>query len=154
MSRLFHSSSSRETAKFGGDFARKILARRAQGGVIIALQGDLGAGKTTFTQGFAKGLGIRRRTASPTFIIMRRFKIPSGKNKNTTFRHLYHIDAYRIKKLDSLEALGLKEIFADPAGIILIEWPEKIKKILPKGAIRLEFQHGEKENERVISLIR
>lgn len=131
-----------------------MVARRARaaarGGIIIALQGNLGAGKTTFVQGFARGLGIKRRMMSPTFIIMRRFKIP----RNKRFKNLYHIDAYRIKKIDSLEAIGLEEVLADPTAIVLIEWPEKIDKALLKKAIWITFEHGKREHERVISLIK
>jgi|ERR1700722_6074327 len=137
------SSSSEQTKKFGIDFAKNISGRNLQRvgkeyATIIALQGNLGAGKTTFTQGFAKGLGIKRRMMSPTFVLMRRFK------------NLYHIDAYRIKKIDSLEVLGLKEIFADPKNIVLVEWPENIKKILPRGTIWLKFEYGKTENQRRI----
>jgi tRNA threonylcarbamoyladenosine biosynthesis protein TsaE len=157
----FRSYSSAETKQFGVDLGKRVAGMGSTDGIghkhgalVVALQGDLGAGKTTFTQGFARGLGIRRRTASPTFIIMRRFAIPiTRKTKaKSHFKNLYHIDAYRLKQLDSLEPLGLKEIFADPAAIVLIEWPEKIKKILPKKIMWLKFQHGKKENERIITI--
>jgi tRNA threonylcarbamoyladenosine biosynthesis protein TsaE len=126
--------------------AKKLATPRRKRALVIALQGDLGAGKTTFTQGFARGLGIKRRMASPTFIIMRRFALPRSSG------NIYHIDAYRLKKLDSLEVLGFKEILADPKNVILIEWPEKIKKILPRQTIWLKFQYGKKENERKITI--
>lgn len=140
------SYSSRETKEFGGALAKKLATPRRKRALVIALQGDLGAGKTTFTQGFARGLGIKRRMASPTFIIMRRFALPRSSG------NIYHIDAYRLKKLDSLEVLGFKEILADPKNVILIEWPEKIKKILPRQTIWLKFQYGKKENERKITI--
>jgi len=159
--KTFRSYSSAETKQFGVELGQKIKrgkakisgAKTAKGAAVIALQGNLGAGKTTFTQGFARGLGIKRRMASPTFIIMRRFAIPRGKKTRATapFKNLYHIDAYRLKKIDSLEPLGLKEIFADPTSLILIEWPEKIKKALPRKTAWLKFAHGKKENERIIT---
>jgi tRNA threonylcarbamoyladenosine biosynthesis protein TsaE len=144
------SSSSEQTKRFGNDLAKSLThdtrdMRRGRGALIIALQGDLGAGKTTFTQGFGRGLGIKRKMASPTFILMRRFSI-----NHLPITNFYHIDAYRIKRPDSLEVLGLKEIFADPKNIVLIEWPEKIKKTLPKRTVWLKFQYGKKENERKI----
>jgi tRNA threonylcarbamoyladenosine biosynthesis protein TsaE len=161
--KTFRSYSSRETAEFGAALAEKIMqdATKSRDGIrggttagshatILALQGDLGAGKTTFTQGFAHGLGIRRRTASPTFVIMRRFAIPARKARQPIFKNLYHIDAYRLKKLDSLEVLGLDEIFNNPENVVLIEWPEKIKAALPKRTILLKFGYGKKENERII----
>ena len=144
----FQSFSSRETAELGERLAKQLANQFAagigHGATVVALQGDLGAGKTTFTQGFARGLGIKRRMASPTFIIMRRF--PVGKR-----RDFYHLDAYRIKTTDSLEVFGADEIFKDPKNIVLVEWPEKIKKILPKKTLWLKFRYGKKENERIIS---
>lgn len=145
MTKTFRSYSSAETAKFASELAQTISpSNRA---IVIALQGDLGAGKTTFTQGFIKGLGVKQRVISPTFVIMKRFKVAKA-----GFKNVYHMDAYRMKKTDSLDVLGLGEIFANPENIVLVEWPEKIKKILPKTAVWLKFEYGEKENERTISL--
>ena len=148
----FESHSSVETKQLGEEFARSLLKKTALQKIaaIVALHGDLGAGKTTFTQGFARGLGINRRLISPTFVIMRRYAIPTAKGKTTRFKNLYHIDAYRLKNPDGLETLGLKVIFSDPTAIILIEWPENIKKILPAKTIKIEFEHSRKENERRI----
>jgi len=149
----FQSYSSRETTKLGNDFAKKILAgkfplqKTIRGAVVLALEGELGAGKTTFTQGFARGLGIRRKPSSPTFVIMRRYPI---RTRGSAFRNLYHIDAYRIKKPDALEMLGLREILGEPSSIVLIEWAERVRKILPKNLIRIRFTHGKNEQERVI----
>lgn len=154
---IFLMHSSRETTELGVRLGRAMLEKRPAGGAgakrpaaaVWALRGDLGAGKTTFVQGFARGLGIRRRVVSPTFVLMRRFAIS---RRGIQFKNLYHIDAYRIKTTDGLDALGLREIFADPQAVVLIEWPEKLKKILPRGAAKVSFRHGKKENERVISL--
>jgi len=119
---------------------------------VFALQGELGAGKTTFVQGFLRGLGIKRRSASPTFIIFRRFRIgrKSLVVSRQSFRNVYHVDAYRIKKPRELLALGFKEILSDPQNIVLIEWAENIKRILPKETTWLRFAHGKKQNERTI----
>lgn len=95
--------------------------------VVLALSGDLGAGKTTFTQGFTKGLGIKEKVLSPTFVVMKKFKI-----KNSVFHFLYHIDCYRIKNETDLLHLDFQEILKNPENIIVIEWPEKIQKILSK----------------------
>jgi tRNA threonylcarbamoyladenosine biosynthesis protein TsaE len=116
---------------------------------VIALQGDLGAGKTTFTQGFFKALGARGRVTSPTFVLMKRFSLPS-RSKRSGFARAYHIDAYRFRAPKESDALGLKELFQDPQAIILVEWPERLKGVVPRGATRVRFRHGEKENERVI----
>jgi tRNA threonylcarbamoyladenosine biosynthesis protein TsaE len=122
--------------------------------VVIALRGDLGTGKTTFTQGFFCGLGIKRNPISPTFVIMRRYKIPANRKSliANRFREVYHFDAYRLKKEEDVEVLGFGKIMSDPKNIILVEWPEKIKGVLPRGTIRLDFVHGKKENERTIKI--
>jgi tRNA threonylcarbamoyladenosine biosynthesis protein TsaE len=114
--------------------------------VVFGLSGELGAGKTTFLQGFAKGLGIKEKVISPTFVIMNHFDIKKGK-----FRNFYHLDCYRIEKASEMENLGFEEIIADPKNIVCIEWPEKIKKILPEDLILIKFKIT-KENSREITI--
>jgi tRNA threonylcarbamoyl adenosine modification protein YjeE len=129
---------------------------KINGPVVIALQGDLGAGKTTFVQGLMKGLGSKNRVASPTFILMRRHKLSTGAalSKAKTFSNVFHIDAYRLKKPEQFDVLGLEEILKDPKNIVLIEWPEQAKKLIPKSALWIKFEYGEKENERKITIKR
>lgn len=117
-----------------------------QHGGIITLSGDLGAGKTTFVQGFAKGLGITQRITSPTFIVMRQYPIPN------TQRILYHLDLYRLEENSNFEQLGLTEIFNDPNSIILIEWPEKLSQNLPPNITTIKIKNLEKD-EREIEII-
>lgn len=118
----------------------KKLARRFKNKRLIALRGDLGTGKTTFIQGFAAALGIKKRLTSPTFIIIRRYK------------NMYHIDCYRLKKPKEIIALGFKKIIANPQNKVLIEWADKIKKLLPKNTLWLEFKQGSQKNERIIKI--
>ncbi len=115
---------------------------------IIALKGNLGSGKTTFIQGLAKGLKIKNNFNSPTFIILKKYKI-----NNKKFHFFYHLDLYRIKKTKELKHLNIDNLFKNPENIIAIEWPEKIKKILPKNTLWLKFLYGKKENERTIKII-
>mgnify|MGYP001619837419 FL=1 len=104
--------------------------------LCILLSGDLGAGKTAFAQGLAFGLGYRGRVHSPTFVLMKRYPI-----KTLYFKNLWHIDCYRIKSAQELLTLDLKKILEDPCNIVVIEWPEKIKKYIPQPAIRISFKH-------------
>ena len=141
--------SDQETKDFAKELAKKLLDdKNPDQPVVIALTGDLGAGKTTFTQGFAKALGVKKRILSPTFLIMKRFTLP----KDVGFKNLYHIDAYRISKED-LEELEFKKALLNP-NIIVIEWADRVKAVLPKGTIWLRFKHGSTENERQITINR
>ena len=95
--------------------------------LILALSGNLGSGKTTFIQGFLRAAGIRRKITSPTFVLIKNYKI-----QTENYKRVYHIDCYRIKKSKELLDLGLKEILNNPENIVLIEWPERIKKFCRK----------------------
>lgn len=140
------SCSSAATEKLGERLVKRVLRRKPQKqAVLVGLVGELGSGKTTFVQGFFRGLGIRERALSPTFVIMRRLKLRSKK-----FENLFHVDAYRIKNSREIIQLGLNEIVGNPRNIVLIEWADRLKKILPRGIIRLRFRHGKKENRRTI----
>jgi tRNA threonylcarbamoyladenosine biosynthesis protein TsaE len=154
--KTFHSFSSEETKALGHKMAESLIAHRQSlraTALVIALRGDLGAGKTTFTQGFFRGLGIKRNPISPTFVIMRRYKTPSQKSKiKSRFTNIYHFDAYRLKKEEDAEVLEFGKIMSNPKNIILVEWPEKIKGVFPRGTVRLDFIHGKKENERTIKI--
>ena len=126
--------------------AEKILGLKRSSAGVVALSGELGAGKTTFIQGFLRALGVKRRITSPTFLIFKSYTLNAK-----PYTLVYHIDCYRIQKPAELLKLGLKKILADPRNIVLIEWAEKIKSLLPKGTIKIEFKHGRKENERLIN---
>lgn len=125
------------------ELAKKIAKKNSHG--VIALTGELGAGKTTFVQGFAQGLGIGDKIISPTFILIRHHKIP--KTKKT----LYHIDLYRLQNPQDLTGLGLAEILSNPENIVLIEWAEKAKKLLPKNATKINIERL-RENKRLITI--
>jgi len=109
------------------NFAKKI-SNNLTGGQVIGLIGNLGAGKTIFTKGLASGLNIKKNITSPTFVLMKVY--PVAKHRQIKF--LVHIDAYRIKSTRDLIAIGASEYFNRPDTITIIEWADKIKKILPK----------------------
>jgi len=146
MLKKFISKSDKETREIAKKIAREILSKKPKNkAIVLALKGNLGAGKTTFTQGFAKELGVRSKILSPTFNIMKRFKFKGG--------NLYHIDCYRIKNKKDLEILGFKEIVLNYENVIIIEWPERIKGLLPKNSIYIRFKHL-KDKERSLFLIK
>lgn len=151
--RRFKSPSSQKTKRFAEEFAKEILVRgrKNKTAFILAMEGDLGGGKTTFLQGFAKGLGIREKVLSPTFLIMKIFKIPAPKNEKekNLFRKFFHLDCYRIDSPKEILNLGWDKIIADNQNIVAVEWSEKIKKIIPKNSILIKFDFI-KKNTRVL----
>ncbi|MDD4271224.1 MAG: tRNA (adenosine(37)-N6)-threonylcarbamoyltransferase complex ATPase subunit type 1 TsaE [Patescibacteria group bacterium] len=120
----FFSTSEKQTSNFAKKFSKKLT-----GGQIIGLTGNLGAGKTVFTKGLTLGLGIKKNIASPTFVLMKVYPV----NKHQ-IKFLVHIDAYRIKSTDDLIAIGAEEYFNRSDSLVVIEWADKIKTILPKKA--------------------
>ena len=139
------STSALQTQKIG-----QLLAEELRGGEIICLSGDLGAGKTTFTQGLLKGLKIKGPYTSPTFAIMKEYKINlKFKISNLKLLSVYHIDAYRITSKDLLE-LGFADFAGQKNSIVILEWPEKVKKIIPTKAVWITFKWIN-EKERAIT---
>lgn len=131
--------------------ARKILKlSQKKDALIIALSGDLGSGKTTFIQGFAKGLGVKEKITSPTFVLMKKFNI-NNQQSTINYQYFYHIDCYRIQKPEEILGIGFKEIISHSKNIVAIEWSEKIEKILPKDFIKIKFDFGN-ENTRKITI--
>ena len=149
---LFLSKSEKETQKMAGNLATKVI--KLQKPVIMALEGELGAGKTTFAKGFAKALGVRTRIKSPTFVLMKKYSISSSgyssrsQDRRSAIasglaadRYLYHLDCYRVGDHNNLSTLDLGSIFSMPGNIVLIEWPERVREILPKKLIRVRIDH-------------
>ncbi|MBP9749000.1 tRNA (adenosine(37)-N6)-threonylcarbamoyltransferase complex ATPase subunit type 1 TsaE [Patescibacteria group bacterium] len=116
------------------------LAKKMRGGEVLALSGTLGAGKTTFTQFFGKALGVKSRITSPTFTLMQVHHIPALPYAPTPVRpskkiHFVHIDAYRLRGAKSLVAIGALDYIGQPHAITVIEWAERVKKVLPEKTI-------------------
>src|SRR3990172_11319218 len=162
--------SAEETENAGYEFAQNL-----KGGDIVCLTGDLGSGKTTFVKGIAKGLGIKSRIISPTFVLIRQYKIiPKLEERHSEFilrqaqngeqsrtisesvkmlnqvqhdkiKKLYHIDLYRLDKESDIKALGLEELFNYKNSVIVIEWAEKLGNLLPKKRWELKFKYLDEE---------
>lgn len=120
------SHTEKETLEFAKEFSKTLI-----GGEIIALQGDLGAGKTVFTKGLAKGLNVEQNVNSPTFVLMKVYPASYG-----NIKQLVHIDAYRLRSARELDNIGAIEYFGKKDTVTVIEWPENIKKALPKKVAR------------------
>ena len=115
-----------ETKKFASKVSKKIKQ-----GQVIALNGDLGSGKTTFSQGFAKGLGIDQHVGSPTFKIVSEYIRFNLK--------LYHVDCYRLNNIEEFLNLGGENLLLPDKGITLIEWANIIQEILPQDIVEIKF---------------
>lgn len=131
---VIRTDSTEETWQFS-----KELAQKLQPGDVITLEGDLGAGKTTFTKGLAVGLDISRNVSSPTFTIIKEYqgRLP-----------LYHMDVYRLE--DSYEDLGFDEYF-EGQGVTVVEWAHLIEEQLPNELLQIKITHGE-ENSRTLTI--
>jgi len=138
--------SAKETQKIGEFLAQEIINRESEKtkALIVGMEGDLGSGKTTFIQGMARGFKIKELITSPTFVILRKYKIPILKTSN-----LYHIDCYRIGPED-LDDLDFKEIINDSQNIVVIEWAEKIKKSLPLDILWIKFDYLGRNKRQII----
>ena len=134
------------TEKLAKEFVNKISKTKNKVACVVGLYGDLGAGKTTFTQYVAKELGIKKKVASPTFVVMKRYPL-----KHEMFKNFYHLDAYRLKNEKELLSLGWKETISNPENIVFIEWPELVKKAMPKKHYKIKIKHL-KEGERSFDL--
>jgi tRNA threonylcarbamoyladenosine biosynthesis protein TsaE len=139
MQRTFHKTETDTIAK-------ELLASLTVGesATVVALAGDLGAGKTTLSQAIARALGITENVVSPTFVIMKLYKVATG-----PYKQLVHIDAYRLQSASEIERLGWAELVADPKNLILIEWPEKVPEALPPNTHRVTLTHISEEERGI-----
>ncbi|MBU0619595.1 tRNA (adenosine(37)-N6)-threonylcarbamoyltransferase complex ATPase subunit type 1 TsaE [Patescibacteria group bacterium] len=132
-------NSEKETFELGKKFVKKIKP-----GDIIGLIGDLGAGKTIFAKGIADGLGVKQNINSPTFVIMKIYKINTSQIKQ-----FCHIDTYRLKHAQDLINIGADEYFNQPHAVTIIEWADKILNILPKKTKFIKIKH-KSESQRMV----
>lgn len=135
------SKSLEDTNNIAKDIIKKLDGEH-KGAKVIGLYGNLGAGKTAFTQELARELGIKEKVVSPTFVIMKKFPIIGFK-----FKTLIHIDAYRLEKGEELSKLGWAEIISDPENLVLIEWPQLVHEVIPKEHLQIHIKHLD-ENSR------
>lgn len=152
MEEVYLTNSSDQTQEVAEKSVKGIKTR------ILALYGELGSGKTTFIQGLARGLGVAKRIISPTFVIIRHYKVgirnpvrgeARQRRQELGIRNFYHIDLYRIEDNKEIEGLGLEEIINDPQNLVAIEWAEKMKNSLPKDRIDIYFEYIDEQKRRV-----
>lgn len=137
---IYNCKSIKGTQEVASDLAKKIINLRLNSALVVALEGELGAGKTVFVKALAKALGVKDKIKSPTFVLMRKYKlIPSLKFRY--LRYLYHLDCYRLRDEKDISALGIHEIFKESHNIVAIEWSDRVSKILPDNHIKVHIDH-------------
>lgn len=148
MKNKYITKSCKQTQKLGEEVAQKILKQPLEkNAVVLGLMGNLGGGKTTFLQGFAKGLKIKEKILSPTFVILKHFKI--NKSVSKQFRDYYHIDCYRLNDGKDILEMDFKKIIFNSENIVAIEWSEKVKKLLPRDSIVINFKFVDKNKREI-----
>ncbi len=131
----FFSRSPEQTRRVGARLGGLI-----QAGDIICLQGDLGAGKTTFVQGLAQGWGSMDAVSSPTFILVNMYRREDG-------AQLYHLDTYRLESIPEAEELDLDSMLLE--GALVVEWPERLGDLVPSERLWIHFEHMEEEHRQM-----
>ncbi len=134
-----------ETALVAENILRIVKENKKEGAAVLALFGDLGAGKTSFSQSLGKILGVKEGMQSPTFLIQKTYD-----TTDSVFKKFTHIDAYRLDRPEEILPLGWNELIEKKDEIIAVEWPEKIKPLLPKNIFPIHFEFIS-ENERKIT---
>ncbi len=138
MTRIFETHSPEETRALG-----RLLGEKASSGELFCLNGDLGAGKTVFTKGFAEGLGVTEDVVSPTFTILQIYE--SGRLP------LYHFDVYRIGDIEEMEEIGYEDYFFGE-GVTVIEWSDLISELIPKNAVKVLIEKSAGDDDRRITV--
>jgi len=123
----------------------KVLKTKNDKASIIALSGNMGAGKTTLTQDLAKEIGIKEVVVSPTFVIMKIYNVSPSSEYFSSFKKMIHIDAYRLESNEDLENIGWSKISRDKDNLIIIEWPENIKEHLDPKSTYVLLEHVDDE---------
>ena len=144
------SKDEKDTRNLAKLLAEEILVTLpAANALVVALTGELGSGKTTFTKALLRTLGVSGRVASPTFIFFRRYR-----SKLKYYKNIWHFDVYRLNSPKEVREIGLKEAVSQDKNLVIVEWADKVEGLLPRGTIWVEFKHGVKSNERHITFNR
>lgn len=147
------SRSAEETINFAQKFTQKL-----KGGEIIGLIGELGSGKTTFVKGLAEGLGVKEPITSPTFVILKEYAFRHAilrplihlRGVSKRLRKFVHIDAYRVENLDDIKSVGVEDYLGRKDVVMVIEWAEKIREILPETTIYIEFKFVDEKSRKIV----
>lgn len=159
---VFITKKPNQTKKLAEIFAKTLKeteVKKNSRALVIGLYGNLGSGKTIFVKGLLKGFNKKEKAQSPTFVIFRKYKLPKkitkknykkNKTKVISLKYLYHFDCYRIRKEKEISDLNFKEIVNNPENIVVVEWANKIRNILPKQIIKIKFKIIDEEKREIL----
>lgn len=145
MNKIFTIEHIKEIASFLLEETHK---KELEEATVLAFSGELGSGKTTLTQEIARQLGVKEKLVSPTFVIMKKYKV-----KDKKFKNLIHIDAYRLDKGEDLEKIGWEKIVKNKENLIIIEWPERVRECIDKNALKVFLEHKDKDKRKIKILV-
>lgn len=134
----------KETAAVAKELASSLQPKPNEA-LVVGLYGNLGSGKTTFTQSFAQALGVAERLVSPTFVILKKYSIENVSN----FKTFVHIDAYRLDDPKELKALRFADEASNPENLIFIEWADKVEDALPEGTLKIYFEYVDDKTRKI-----
>ena len=147
------SHSLKETQNLAEGFAKDLIGRgKEKTATVVGLYGDLGSGKTAFTQFVAEAFGVKEEVTSPTFIIEKIYNLPAGRQEQiASFSTFVHVDAYRLDNGDDLKKIGFEKVLKNPDTLVFIEWPERVLEILPNHIrVMCEFVSEKERNYEII----
>lgn len=143
------SKSPQETKEFA-----QMLLKTLKGGEILGLVGNLGTGKTVFVQGLAEALSIKEVVNSPTFVLMKSYKINRARINIPNLKKLIHIDAYRLESFNQLKEIGAEEYLNNKECLVVVEWADRVKEIGGyQNYIEIKFKEGGDDNQRIIEIL-
>lgn len=123
--------------------------KKRTGAVVVGLCGNLGSGKTAFVKKIGKILGVKEKIISPTFIIMKRYVIPASRREKFNLNEMIHIDAYRLDGHEEILKLNWSGIIKNKKRAVFIEWPERVKKAMPKNAMKINLSFIDEKTRKI-----
>jgi tRNA threonylcarbamoyladenosine biosynthesis protein TsaE len=139
----------KEIPKISKKLLDKIIKTKSKKAKVVAFSGELGAGKTTLTQEIAKHLRIKEKIVSPTFVIMKIYKINQNSDYYSHFKKLIHIDAYRLDSQEELLKIGWEKLIVDKDNLIIIEWPERVLECISSLSFPVSLFHIDDNNREI-----
>lgn len=142
---IYLTKNPKETRELADFLLKKFLKVKRKKAAVIALEGELGAGKTVFVRGLARALGIKVKIKSPTFTLMKSYKLQAA-----SYKFMHHLDCYRLRDYRDLKVLGIEEILNNSSNIVVIEWSDRVEEILPEKCLKIHIDHVSQSERKIL----